>query len=113
MPLESIEFDHSGGGDGSLSLANYTGSDESGDTLAPLNYYLPHEKLLEGMVLMIVGVLGISMNIVVLIFTLSCANLRIMMNGFTLHGCFVDMFKVGDNRNCKIKLCRIVEIVEI
>lgn len=93
MPLESFEFD-AGDVTGSLTLANYSGSDATQETVTTLNYYLPHEKLLEGLALMVVGVVGIILNIIVLIFTLSCSNLRIMMNGFTLHGCFVDMFKV-------------------
>lgn len=94
MPLEALEPDSD-----LLALANYT--EGEGDGGFSDNGYLPHEKIAEGLMLMFVGIVGILLNLLVLILTLGCSNLRIMMNGFTVHGCFVDIFKVS----AELSLC--------
>lgn len=78
-----------------LPAANFTANEAQQLAQEQLvNEYLSHETLAEGLFLMLVGVMGMLMNTVILVMTCTCAHLRLMMNGFTVHGCLLDTLKV-------------------
>jgi len=81
-PIEPIDQDQ-------LVFVNYT-------TIVAIlaDQYLTNEELAEGIFLILIGIIGMLLNALVLVLTFSCSHLRIMMNGFTIHGCLLDMFKV-------------------
>ena len=86
-----------------LSLANYSVTPEQ-ETGEVTDGYLPYEKDIEGLVMMTAGSLGIFLNLLILILTCSCSHLRIMMNGFTIHGCILEMIKVRQHCICILQL---------
>lgn len=56
--------------------------------------YLENERFIEGMYLMVTALVGIALNIVILLCVFVCRTLRHYMNGFIVHACFLDAFKV-------------------
>jgi len=77
------------GGEVLVSLGNFSQYREGEDLK------LWNESLIEGLYLMMVGVIGVALNIALLVLTFTCSSLRQWMNGFAVHGCLLDAFKVS------------------
>ena len=57
--------------------------------------YLENERLAEGLYLMVLALGGISLNFMIFCCVFLYKHLRHFLNGFIIHGCVLDAFKVG------------------
>lgn len=82
-------------------MSAITGSNSTINTtteVSPVDMYLPYEQKAEGTALLMIAITGTVLNLYIIIIILARKRLRSFINGFTVHSCILDTFKVSQYR---------------